>query len=172
MDNFLHEQPTEKSRVSGILIGALLVAAAVIAGFLWLLTYLPTREEQMQQRMAGSVYEGAPEFDEYTKQLIVTTDFNRTSQSKLALGTIQMSIHGTIRNKGTKAINGLEVAVSVVDTQNKVLKEKKTMIVPNQAEVLNPNETIAAFVPIDGFKDADDRANIRWKVTAIRFANQ
>lgn len=169
MDNFLHEQPAAKSRVSGILIGALLVAAAVIAGGLWLLTYLPTREEQMQQQMAGSVYEGAPEFDEYTKQLIVTTDFNRTSQARLALGTIQMSIHGTIRNKGTKAINGLEVTVGVVDTQNKVIKEKKMMVIPNQAEVLNPNETIPVFVPIDGFKEADDRANIRWKVTAIRF---
>jgi hypothetical protein len=53
-----------------------------------------------------------------------------------------MSIHGTIRNKGEKIINGLEVSVSVVDKQNKVIKEKKTMVVPNQSPTLPPNETI------------------------------
>lgn len=169
MDNFLQETKPEKSRVSGVLIGALLVAAMIVAGGLWLLTFQPTREEQQKQMLAGSFMEGSPEFDNYTKQLVITTDFDRTTESPLGLGTIQMSIHGTIRNKGDKAINGLEVTVSVVDLKNQVVKEKKTMVVPNQAETLQPNETIPVFVPMDGFKKDDDRANIRWKVSAIRF---
>ena len=169
MDTFLHEQETKKSRLSGVLIGALLVAAAIVAGGLWLLTFQPNREEQQQLQMVGAFMEGTPEFDNYTKQLVITTDFDGTTESPLGLGTIQMSIHGTIRNKGAKVINGLEVTVSVVDKQNKIVKAKKTMVVPNQAEILQPNETISVFVPMDGFSKTDDRANIRWKVSAIRF---
>jgi hypothetical protein len=80
-----------------------------------------------------------------------------------------MAIHGDIRNRGEKAINGLEVKVGIVDKFNKVIKEKKLMVVPNQTEKLNPQDTIHVVVPMDGFRKEDDRANIRWKVTAIRF---
>ena len=169
MDNFLQETKEEKSRVSGVLIGALLLAAAIVVGGLWLLSFQPSREQQQQQQLVGASLEGSPEFDNYTKQLVITTDFDRTTESPLGLGTIQMSIHGTIRNKGDKTINGLEVAVSVVDIKNQLVKEKKTMVVPNQSTVLQPGETIPVFVPIDGFKKEDDRANVRWKVSAIRF---
>ena len=169
MDTFLQEKKEEKSRLSGVLVAAVLISAAVVAGGLWLLTFQPNREEQQQQQLVGAYLEGAPEFDDYTKQLVITTDFDRTTESPLGLGTIQMSIHGTIRNKGAKLINGLEVKVSVVDKQNKIIKEKKTMVIPSQSPTLQPGETIPVFVPMDGFSKEDDRANIRWKVSAIRF---
>ncbi len=169
METFLQEKKEEKRGVSGILVGAVLVAAALVAGAIWLLSFQPTREEQKQQEMAGSFLEGSPEFEEYTKQLVISTDFDRTTESPLGIGTIHMLIHGTIRNKGTKTINGLEVKVSVIDKQNKIIKEKKTMVIPNQSPTLQPNETIPVFVPMDGFGKEDDRANIRWKVSAIRF---
>lgn len=169
MENFLQEQKQEKSRFSGVIIGAVLVAVAVIAGGLWLLTFQPTREDLKQQEMAGAYLEGTPEFEAYTKNIVISTDFDRTTQSPLAIGTIAMSIRGNIRNRGNRAINGLEINVSVIDTKNQTLKEKKLMVVPNQAETLSPNETISVFAAMDGFKKEDDRANIRWKVTAIRF---
>lgn len=169
MDNFLHEKPAEKSRFGGVIIGAVLAAVALVAGGVWLLTFVPSNTDLKQKELVGAVFEGSPEFDEYTKQLIITTDFDRTSQAKLPIGTIHMSIYGSIRNKGTKRINGLEISVAVIDQKNQILKEKKTMIVPGQAELLPPNTTIPAFIAMDGFKPEDDRANIRWKVTAIRF---
>ena len=43
------------------------------------------------------------------------------------------------------------------------------MVVPNQFERLNPKEIIHVIIPMDGFNKDADRANIRWKVTAIRF---
>jgi len=169
MDPFLHEQKEEKRGVNKVLVGALLVAAAIVAGGIWLLTFQPTLEEQKQQQLVGAYLEGSPEFEGYTNNLVISTDMNRTTESPLGLGTIQMSIHGDIRNRGDKIINGLEVKVSVVDVKNKVLKEKKKMVVPNQTEKLLPGETIHVFVPMDGFSKADDRANVRWKVSAIRF---
>ena len=169
MNSFLNEKKEEKSGLNVVMLVALAIAAVLVAGGVWLLTLQPNREEQKQQQLAGAFLEGAPEFDDYTKQLVITTDFDKTTESPLGLGTIQMSIHGTIRNKGAKTINGLEVSVSVVDKQNKIIKEKKTMVVPNQSAILQPNETIAVFVPMDGFSKEDDRANVRWKVSAIRF---
>ena len=169
MDTFLGEKKEEKSGVNKVMLAALAVAALLVAVGVWLLTLQPNREEQKQQQLTGAFLEGSPEFEGYTKQLIITTDFDRTTESPLGLGTIQMSIHGTIRNKGTKTINGLEVSVSVVDKQNKIIKEKKTMVVPNQSPTLQPNETISVFVPMDGFSKEDDRANVLWKVSAIRF---
>ena len=145
------------------------VAAVLVAGGIWLLTFQPTREEQKQQALEGAYLEDSPEFQNYTNNIIINTDTDRTSQARTGLGTILMSIHGDIRNKGNKSINGLEVNVSVVDTLNKVIKEKRVMLVPAQQAVLQPNETMHVSVPLDGFKKEDDRANVRWKVTAIRF---
>jgi len=169
MDTFLYEGKKEPKGTNKILIGALLTAVAIVAGGIWLLSFQPTMNEQKQQQLVGAYLEGSPEFEGYTNNVIITTDMNRTTESPLGLGTIQMSIHADIRNKGTKIINGLEVKVSVVDIANKVIKEKKTMVVPNQTTKLLPNETIHIFVPMDGFDRDDDRANVRWKVSAIRF---
>lgn len=170
MDNFLYEKKEEKRGVNKVLIGAVVIAAVLIAAVIGLLyKFQPTLEEQKQQQLTGAFLEGSPEFAAYTKNLIITTDTNRTTESPLGLGTIQMSIHGDIRNKGDKTINGLEVNVGVVDTKNQIIKEKKVMVVPNQKEKIAPGETIHVFVPMDGFSKDDDRANIRWRVSAIRF---
>ena len=169
MDAFLGDKKEEKRGVNKVMLTAVLTAALLVAGGVWLLTLTPNREEQKQQLLEGAFLEGSPEFESYTNNIIITTNTDRTSQSRLGIGTIQMAIHGYIRNKGNRAINGLEVNVGVVDMKNKVIREKKTMVVPIQSPTLSPNETIEVFVPLDGFSEADDRANVRWKVTAIRF---
>lgn len=169
MNTFLEEQGAEKKGVNKVMVAAMLAAVVVIAAGIGLLFLIPTSEERKQEQYAGAVYEGAPEFEEYTKQLVITTDFNRTSEATLAVGSIQMAIHGTIRNKGARAINLLEVKVGVVDIKNQIVREKKVLLIPGQYNLLMPNETIPVFVPMDGFKKDDDRANIQWKVTAIRF---
>lgn len=163
------DQKKEKKTVNVVFIIATLVAILLIAGGIYLWSFQPTIEEQKQQELVGAHLEGSPEFENYTKEIIITTDLNRTIESPTGLGTISMMIHGDIRNKGDKAVNGLQVRVSVVDLSNNVIKEKKVMVVPNQVEKLNPNETIHVAVPIDGFSKEADRANVRWKVTAIRF---
>lgn len=170
--DLLLDKDKEKSGVNKVLVGAMLIAAALIAGALWLWTFQPSFEEQkqQQQQIVGAFIEGSPEFESYTKNLVITTDLDRTTESPLGLGTIQMNIQGDVRNKGDKIINGLEVNVSVVDTKNQVVREKKVKVVPtNQIEKLAPGEITHVIVPMDGFNKKDDRANVRWKVTAIRF---
>lgn len=169
MENFLQEKK-ETRGINKILVVALLVAAVLVAGAVWLLTFMPTAEDQKQQQMAGAVYEGSPEFTAYTKNIVISTDLDRTSEGRLGLGTIQMAIHGDVRNRGDKVINLLELSVGVVDTKNQFIKEKKIIVIPTlQNETLQPNDTMKVFATLDGFTDKDDRANVRWKVTAIRF---
>ncbi len=170
MENFLQEKK-ETRGINKVLIGALLAAAVLVAGGVWLLTFVPTAEQQKQQLMAGAFYEGSPEFDAYTKNIVISTDLNRTSESPIGLGTIQMSLHGDLRNRGDKTINGLELNVGVVDVKNQVIKEKKILVIPTLlTETLAPNDTMHVFATLDGFTSKDDRANVRWRVTAIRFA--
>jgi len=169
MDTLLQDQKKEKKGVNKVLIIASLVAVLLIAGGIYLWSFQPTLEEQKQQELVGAHLEGSPEFENYTREIIITTDLDRTIESRTPLGTISMMIHGDIRNKGSKTVNGLQVKVSVVDPFNNVIKDKQVMVVPNQVEKLNSNETIHVAVPIDGFTKDQDRANVRWKVTAIRF---
>jgi hypothetical protein len=167
MDTFLQKNDEKKGINKGFIL-AFLIAAVLIAGGIYLLTFLPTMDEQRAQMLEGFYLEGTPEFDQITKDLVISTDTDRTTQSPTGLGTIQMNIVGKIRNKGSKTINGLEIKVGVVDRFNEILREKKVVVIPGQHQSLEPAEIIPVTITLDGFAKDDDRANVRWKVTGIR----
>jgi hypothetical protein len=165
MEPFLEEK--EASRVNyKIYIAGSLIGIVLIGLVFWLVTG-PSMQEQMASILEGSYREGSPEFEQITKDIIIATGDN-TVESPNAFGTISMFIQGNIRNKGNRVINGLEVNVAVVNQFNEVIKEKRVLVVPTQQERLMPGETIPITLSLDGFNKKDDRANIRWKVTAIR----
>ena len=167
MESFLQEN-TEKKGINKIFIVAALIGVALIGGAVALLSLIPSTDDQKAQILEGSFREGSPQFAEITKDIIIATDFDKTAQSPNAFGAISMFINGRIYNKGKKYINGLEVNVAVVDQQNQVVKEKRVLVVPTQQPALEAGQTIPVTLALDGFKKDDDRANIRWKVTAIR----
>jgi len=166
METFLGQNEEKKGINKGFIIG-IVVGVAAIAVVIWLMSFRPSVQDQMATILDGSYREGSPEFDEVTKDIIISTN-DRTVESPNGFGNISMFIVGNIRNKGTKAINALEVNAAVVDQFNNVVKEKRVLVVPGQRESLGPNETIPITLSLDGFDKKDDRANIRWKVTAIR----
>lgn len=170
MDTFLGQNEEKKGINIGFVIG-IAVGVIAIAAAIWLLSFRPPVEDQKAIILEGAYREGSPEFDQVTKDIIISTD-DRTVQSPNGFGRISMFIVGNIRNKGAKVITVLEVNVAVVDSFNAVVKEKRVLAVPSpQAETLGPNETIPITLSLDGFDKTDDRANIRWKVTAIRTDN-
>jgi hypothetical protein len=169
MEPFLEPQEKKQGINKGYVIGAL-VGILIIAAAIFVLTRQPSMEEQKANVLEGSFREGSPEFEAITKDIIIATG-DDTVQSPNAFGSISMYIAGKIRNKGSKVINGLEVNVAVVDSFNQVLKEKRVLVVPTQTPQLGPGETIDIHLEIAGFDRKDDRANIRWKVTAIRVPN-
>ena len=166
MDDLFTSEPERKGFNPLLLVGVV-VGLVLIAGAFWLLSRKPSMEEQAAQIVQTASREGSPDFADLNKDIIISTDPN-TVQSPTGLGTISMFITGKIRNKGTRTISVLEVSVSVVTTFNEPLRERKILVVPVQQPVLGPGETIPITLTLDGFSKDDDRANIRWKVTAIR----
>jgi len=166
MDDFF--KPIEKKRgINPVFIIGALVGVAALAIAIYLLSFKPPMEEQTAKLLAGSFQPGTPEFNALNKDIIIATD-DKTVESPMGLGTISMFIHGNVKNKGTNKITVLEVNVSVITQQNQVLREKRILVVPVQQPALGPGEIIPITLTLDGFKKDDDRANIRWKVTAIK----
>jgi hypothetical protein len=159
----------KKKGVNKVLIAGLAIGVLAIGAILGLLALRPSSEEQTAKIM-GEVYrEGSPEFDSLQKDIIISTD-EGTVQSPTGMGTISMFINGKIRNRGTRTFTALEVNVAVVTQFNVVLRERKILVVPIQQKELGPGQTIPITLTLDGFSKEDDRANIRWKVTAIKAA--
>jgi hypothetical protein len=156
----------EEKGINKVFVAALLIGAVLIGAAIWVLSLKPSMEEQTAKILEGSLREGSPEFAELTKDIICSDD--KTIESPMATGTISMFINGKVRNKGTRTFNALEINVAVVTRFNQVLKEKRMLVVPTQVPLLEPDQTIPVTLSLDGFAKDDDRANIRWKVTAIR----
>ena len=148
---------------------AILVAVLIVAGGILLIWKLqPSMQEQQEQVLSGALREGSPEFDIVTRRIVAETDEDNTWQSPVGTGGIMMNIAGRIRNNSDKVLTGLEIKVSVIDSFGKVIKDNTLLVVPNQKAKLAPKEQMNVTVRIDGFKRDDDRAQIRWKVTAIK----
>ena len=152
----------EKKGINKVFIVGIVAGLAVIAVGIWLLSFRPSRDDQMAQILAGSYTEGT-EYDALQK--------DNTVESPTGMGSISMFIHGKIRNKGEKTIDILEVNVGVVTQFKEFLKQKRILVVPVQRAELGPGETIPITLTLDGFSKDDDRADIRWKVTAIHAKN-
>ena len=147
----------EKKGVNKVFIVGIVAGLAVIAVGIWLLSFRPSRDDQT-------------EYDALEKDIVISTDDN-TVESPTGMGSISMFIHGKIRNKGEKTIDILEVNVGVVTQFKEFLKQKRILVVPVQRAELGPGETIPITLTLDGFSKDDDRADIRWKVTAIHAKN-
>lgn len=168
MDNLFEKKEEKKGFNMGFLIGGI-IGVFVIAIIVLIAMQRPSMVEQEAAVLADALRPESPEFQEITKDIIISTGDN-TVQYANAFGGISMAIVGNIRNKGNRAINGLEVNVAVVDQFNQQIKDKSVLVVPKQQEILAPGDSIPITLTLDGFKRDDDRANIRWKVTAIRVA--
>ena len=170
MDPIFDQIEQKNLNVRGYVIGAI-VGLIIIGAIIFIATRRPSMEDQAAAVLQGAYTEGSPEFDAITKDIIISTS-DKTIEGQNAFGSISMNIVGRLKNKGDKMIDGLEVNVAVVDQFNQVVKEKRVLVVPTQHAQLGPGETVPITLSLEGFKKNDDRANIRWKVTAIRTPNK
>ena len=157
----------QKRGINKVFIVAALIAMVVIGAVIWALSFRPSIEEQTATHLQGAFREGSPEYAELNKDIIISTD-DKTVESPTGMGTISMYINGKIRNKGSRPIDVLEVNVAVVTQFKEVIRERRILVVPVQQSVLEPGQVIPITLTLDGFSKNDDRADIRWKVTAVR----
>lgn len=161
-----HNQP--KRGINKVFIAALLAAILLVAGAIGLWSLRPSIAGVEEEALQGAYREGSPEFAEITKKILVKPDWNRTTESPTALGTIMMSIPATIYNLSDKTLTTVEVTVGVIDQKANVIKEKTYLVVPKQKPFLAPKESIETTAVVEGFKPEEDRANVKWKITAIK----
>lgn len=167
MDSFLQE-PEKKKGLNKTMLGALLIGTILIIALIAVISLKPSDKQIQEQVLENAFHEGQPEFALYTKKISINTIEDKTTESPTAFGTIVMSIAGSIRNITGKTLTGLEIKVTVVDSFGNAVKDKTILVIPKQAEKLETGQSLEVRVLIEGFKKDDDRAQIRWKVTAIK----
>ena len=170
MDTYL-KAPEKNQGMNKVLLAALVIGTLLIITVIGLLLLNQSPKEVQNQALTGAFREGSPEFDLYTRRIVAQTLEDRTTQSPTGLGTIVMSIGGKVRNMTGKTLTGLEMKVSVVDMLGKVVRDKIFTVIPDVSQGVNELETNQMLdfqVSMEGFAKDDDRANIRWKVTAIK----
>lgn len=168
METFYKEDNREKSG-SKMLLAAVGIAVLVVGAIIGLLFLQPTTEQVRNQVLDGAFREGMPEFQALTNKVIIFNDAENTMESPTGLGTIMMFTRARVRNNSEKTISALEIRVSVLDPMDKPIREKTVTIVPSETvEALAPQQMIPINISIEGFKKEDDRARVKWKVTAIK----
>jgi hypothetical protein len=157
------EEP--ESRRTLIIVVA--VAAAVVIALFFYLLMRAGGSGGGEPRLAGAIRPGSAEFDQYKSQIVY--DDPEAYESPRALGDIVMSLKTTVRNLSNKTLNGLEMRAVVVDHQNQPVKERTLIIIPTRQAELAPNKTLDVSITLEGFKETDDRANIKMEITGLKF---
>lgn len=159
----------KKKGLGKVMIAASAAAVAIIAAAIYLWSFQPALEDQRAKLLEGALKPGTAEFEKVSNDIIFSRDSANTSESYTGMGWIMMNIPADIINKSDRKITLLEINLSVVDQQSKVVKEKNVIVIPGlQANVLPPNETVRIVQTLDGFEPKSDRAMIRFRVTAIK----
>ena len=167
MDTLLNLEKKEKGSYK-ILLAAIGAAILIVAGLVGFYATRPTHEDKKQEYLLDALLEGTPEFEAMSKKIAIQNDAENTLESPTGLGTITMFTRSKIRNMSDKTIVALEIKVGILDQFNKVIKEKKQIVVPTFQATIPPNSAINITVPVEGFSKEEDRARVQWKVTAVK----
>lgn len=168
MAEMFEHKPPQKRSITGLLIGVV-VGLLLIGGVAtWWVTRTPSIEDQTAKMLQDSIREDSPEFAALAKNIQIARDDQRTVESPTGQGTISMYIHGNVYNKTGKTITLLQVTVSVINQQNQPIRDRAVLVVPVQHGPIAPGDSAPIDVQIAGFDRHEDRANINFKVTAIK----
>ena len=167
MDSLMQENK-DKMGWSKLFWVIMIIGTLLIGGLIAYLAVSPAPPAQ-EARLENAIREGSPEFESLRQRISVIEDHDYTTQTQSLAGGIQMQIRGKVRNFTGKIITGLEVVASVIDQKNNVIREKTSIVIPSpQASSIENNKTAPIVVIIDGFKQEEDRANFKFRVTGIK----
>jgi hypothetical protein len=170
-DNLNQPDGADRPRRAIFMIAGL-VALLLIAG---LIVYLKTRPEPkpasavvLDQKLEGGFRAGSPEFEKHS-ELIKLDEVDAFEADSVGAG-IQMDLVGTVRNFTGRTIGGLEMKGTVVDIEDKPIKERTMIIIPSASlPELEHNKTARVKVTVPGFTKSDNRANYKLEITAVKF---
>lgn len=150
-----------------VIIGVAVIAALAIGAVFYFLMRSAGSGVSPQASLQGAIRPGAPEWEQFRSKIILEPP--EADSAPRPLGDIVMRLWCTVRNFTGQTITGLEVKGTVVDSQGNPVRERIVVIVPSEGNPeLGPNKTMTAMVRIEGFKESDNRANIKMELTGFR----
>jgi hypothetical protein len=152
----------------GIYVAIGVVSLILIAGLIWIKRQPspPAPSSSVDQHLQGAITPGSPEFAKLMEGIRLDTP--EGTQDTTALGGLSMNIFTTVRNFTGKNITGLELKGTVVDIKGNPVKTRTVVVIPDRQPVLEPNRALPVRIRLEGFKDTDDRANIKAEITGVK----
>jgi hypothetical protein len=163
----IQDRRAEEAASHKTLIIVVAVAAAVVIALFFYLLMRAGGSGSGEPTLQGAIRPGSPEFDKYKAGLIL--DDPEAFEAKRPLGDTVMTLKTTMRNLTGKTINGLEIYAAVVDHQGKPVRYRSVVVIPTRQQELAPNKTLDVPIELVGFKDTDDRANIKMAIAGVKF---
>lgn len=157
---------TDDSR-KNVIIGVAVISALIIGGLFYFLMRA-TGGGATQPTLQGAIRPGTTEWDQYRSKIVL--DPPEADEARRPLGDIVMTLRCTVRNFTGQTLRGLEVKGTVVESEGNPVKERAVVVIPTDRQPeLGPNKTMTAVVVLEGFKESDNRANIKMDVSGFRF---
>jgi hypothetical protein len=94
---------------------------------------------------------GAPEFDEYSTNIAITNVEKKTGER---ITGRYAHIQCVVQNTGEKALSGLQLRATVLGTGGQLVREKIVTPVPNNRDVLAPNQSMKVEVSLERVPEA------------------
>jgi hypothetical protein len=161
------DQDSKKLR-KFIYAGVIVISLLLIAGLVWLKRQPdtnPTNTPAVQPQLEGAIRAGSPEFAKLMEG--IKMDEPQATVDQTALGGLSMNLFTTVRNFSGKNITGLEMKGTVIDSQKKPVRERVLIVIPKYQANLENTRAMPVRIRIEGFKDTEDRANIKMEITGL-----
>ena len=145
-----------------------LVAAALVAGIVWMATRPATR--QAEPRLENAFRPGSPEFEQIKERLVLEFDPNQNAGvAERALGDVVISMEPTVRNFTGRTITGLELRAAAIHPSGEVMRERHVIPVPARQATLEPNGTLTFPIMFEGFQKTNVPADLKVEITGVRY---
>jgi hypothetical protein len=163
-----NENERENRKVTYIIYAVIgLVSIGLILGVVWLKRQPKSvAGPEVQPHLEGAIRSGSPEFDKLMEN--IKLDKPEATVDQTAIGGISMSLYTHVRNFTGKTITGLEMKGTVVDEKKLPVKSKVIIVIPKFSGPLPNNGDLPVRILVEGFKDTDDRANIKMEITGLK----
>jgi hypothetical protein len=158
----------KENKKNPVFLAVMGIGTLIVAGILVWLLMSPSQTQTVVPKLEGALREG-PEFEELRRKIVIDRNEDFSTEQRSVAGDLSMNLVGVVRNFTGKTLTGLEVLGSVVDQKGNLVREKTTIVLPNDRQNrIDPNKTMPFTLVVSGFEKTDDRANFKFQIIALK----
>jgi hypothetical protein len=153
-----------------VLLAAIIttVLALLVAGMHYLAMNQPLRPNTYSAPcQTWELQAGQSEFEQFKEKIVVDQLVGR--EKLHPFNNLAVELKAVVTNRTGRAINGLEMRGTILDSENSIVRKRTAVIVPVQQTLLEADEAITARVLLERLHPNSDRAQTVLEVTGISF---